>query len=308
MERRDFLRLEDMCQLRFVEAQTLFHVCSKENHPVLFHNEDEFKVAMNIVAFVAFSLPDIRILTFEIMHNHFHFAIEGNRESVQVFVKTLLSRLSFHPDLKTSQNDIKLLDFKIFNIGNLDNLRNVISYINRNGSVVSPNENVFTYKWGANRFFFNTEAKSRFKDSGRKSTCREKRKMFCSALLDKMEKVILVDGYVSPLCFCAIDRAESFFRNSRHYFHSVSRNIESSKDIAKDIGENLFYTDDDLYGHIRMICSKRHGGQSINAISFKDKMEIAKELHFDFNAGNKQICRLLKMDIQTVTALFPKAF
>lgn len=43
-----------MCQFRVMEAGSCFHVCSQENHPVLFHNEEEFKAAMNVVAFAAF--------------------------------------------------------------------------------------------------------------------------------------------------------------------------------------------------------------------------------------------------------------
>ena len=75
MESKEFARLENLCQSRFREVGICFHVCSQENYPVLFHNEEEFKAAMNIVAFAAFLFPDVRIFTFEIMANHFHFAL-----------------------------------------------------------------------------------------------------------------------------------------------------------------------------------------------------------------------------------------
>lgn len=39
------------------------------------HNEEEFKAAMNVVAFVAFLFRDVRILTFEVMDNQ----IPGNK-------------------------------------------------------------------------------------------------------------------------------------------------------------------------------------------------------------------------------------
>lgn len=306
MEKKNFITLENECQSRFLEAGSCFHICSQENHPVLFHNEEEFKAAMNIVAFVAFLFPDVRIFTFEIMDNHFHFALSGEKVKIQLLLRALVNKLASLPSLAASSNDIRKLDFKIFDIDSLDNLRNVITYINRNGAVVCSDENVFTYKWGANRFFFNIEAKLRHVECGRKATCREKRSMFHSAQFDA-DDALLVDGYASPLCFCRIDDGESFFRNSRHYFHSVSRNIESAKDIARHIGECVFYTDEDLFVHIVAVCSRKYGCQNVRTLPVGAKIELAKELHFDYNAGNKQICRLLKIDKTVLATLFPDA-
>lgn len=305
MEKKEFSRLESLCQLRFVEAGRCFHVCSQENHSVLFHNVDEFRSAMNIVAFTAMVFPDLKIYTFEVMDNHFHFALSGNEERINSFINTLVLRLSLLPSLQVSKGDIKSLDFKRLKIESLDNLRNVIAYINRNGAMVYPYENVFTYRWGANRYFFNREAGLRYEECGRKATCREKREMFHSAQLDSRADVIVLDGYVPPLCYCHISEAESFFRNSRHYFQCVSRNIESAKDIAKIIGEKIFYTDEDLYTHISSLCHKRYDCNSISVLTSESKIEIARELHYDFNAGNKQISRLLKMDISVLNSLFP---
>ena len=162
MEREDFLRLENMCQSRFVEAGRCFHVCSQENHPVLFHTEEEFKAAMNTVAFAGLLFPDVRIFTFEIMDNHFHFLMAGGQEGIIALLKTLVSKLASHPFLSETARDIRKISFRLYPIKDLENMRNVIAYINRNGAVVNPNENVFTYRWGGNRYFFNTEAKLRF--------------------------------------------------------------------------------------------------------------------------------------------------
>lgn len=305
MEKRDFVRQENICQFRFNEEAQCFHVCSGENHPVLFHDEEEFKAAMNAVAFVAFLFPEIKIFTFEVMDNHFHFTVSGERKMVDDFVGSLVAKLSSHPSLIGSRNDCRTLSFKILPIDSLENLRNVIAYNNRNGALVTPDENIFTYRWGANRFFFNREATLRFEECGRSANCREKRKMFGSAQVDKEDGVIMLDGYVSPLCYCHIKEAESFFRSNRHYFYTVVRNVESGKEIAKSIGEGIFYTDEDLFSHIRFLCSKRYGCQSISSLPSEAKVEIAKELHFDYNASNKQICRLLKIDFGTVETLFP---
>lgn len=306
MEKMDFVMLENMCQRRFLEAGSCFHVFSGENHPVLFHNRDEFKHAMNTVAFVALLFPDNHILTFEIMDNHFHFTLAGKRERIECMIRSFVAKLASEPALAESITDIKNPVFKILPVDNLENLRNVISYDNRNGAVVNPDENVFSYEWGANRFFFNREAESRHAECGHKLTCRESRLLFHSDKLLKCKDILCVDGYVSPVCYCHICEAESFFRNSRHYFYSISRNVEASKEIAKSIGESIFYTDDDLFLHIRSVCAKKYGGSPVSALTADAKMELAKELHFDFNAGNKQISRLLKINLGLLYSLFPE--
>ena len=73
MEKRDFVMLENMCQLRFKEAGSCFHVCTQENLPVVFHGNQEFRAAMNSVAFAAFTFPEITLFTFEIMRRGGHF-------------------------------------------------------------------------------------------------------------------------------------------------------------------------------------------------------------------------------------------
>lgn len=306
MEPKEFARLENACQSRFMEEGSCFHVCSQENHPVLFHNEDEFKAAMNIVAFVALLFPGIRIFTFEIMTNHFHFALSGEKSLIDLFLKTFVSKLASHPTLINSSGDLRNLSFNIHPIGSLNNLRNVIAYINRNGVVISPNESVFTYEWGANRFFFNKEALLRYESCGRRTTFRERRKLFHSDGLTSKENIIVLDDYVSPLCYCRIKEAQMFFRHNRHYLFSVSRNIEASMEIAKMIGERIFYSDDDLFALILAKCSKKYNCRTPAILRKEAKVELAKELHFDYNAGNKQICRLLKLELPVVCSLFPE--
>lgn len=241
------------------------------------------------------------------MGNHLHFAMGGMREQILEFIHFLQLKLCAHSALTASSQDIRKLSFKVFKIENLDNMRNVIAYINRNGSVVSSNYSPFSYPWGSNRYFFNPEAVVRYSTCGKEATYAQKRELFRSNLLAKTENIILLDGYVSPLCYCHIEAAEGFFRSCRHYFQCISRNVEAAKDIAKSIGENIFYHDDELYSILASICSKKYGTVSVAELPSTQKTEIAKILHYDYNASNKQISRLLKIGIDVVNLLFPRA-
>lgn len=305
MEKKDFTRQENLCQARFLEAGSCFHVCSQENHPVIFHDEKEFKAVMNIIAFTGFLFRDIHIFTFEVMSNHLHFALSGEKDRISCFLHVLVTKLAADPVLSGSRASVRKLSFKIIPIGGLDNLRNVISYVNRNGFVVNSAHSPFSYPWGANRYFFNPEAKLRLLECGHRATCSLKRELFHSDRLAKEGSVVILDGYVSPACFCRIEDAESFFRSCWHYFQSVSKNVEASKDIAKEIGESIFYNDDELFSVVAAMCAKEYGRPSPTTLSREEKLEVAKKHHYDYNATNKQVSRILKIGVDTVNLLFP---
>lgn len=305
METNDFFARENDCSLRFCEAGSCFHICSQENLPVTFHNEDEFITAMNVMALVAYQFPDVLIYTFEIMSNHFHIGASGKKDRIKCFADAFVSRLASHPELRESRSVILKMTPKIHQISDLESLRNVIAYINRNGSVVNPDENVFTYRWGANRYFFNREARIRYIESGHVAGQVEKRKLTRSHALDTEKRIVVLDGYISPLCYCKISDAEGFFRNSRQYFYKVSKNVESQKEIAKIIGESVFYTDEDLISLVISTCARKYNISRPAELPASAKIELAKTLHFDYNATNKQISRLLKMSLETVSSLFP---
>ena len=306
METRDFYRMEAECELKFRELGPCYHLCTGENSPILFHNEDDFRTAMNIVALLSCLHPDVAVITFEIMSNHMHFAVAGKKERIQAWFKSLVKKMKMHPALSESKGALEMLEIKLIDVNSLDNLRNVIAYINRNGFVANANETPFSYPWGGNKYYFNPEAKLRYESSGKKLVYSERRKMFCSNKGDCVRELISIDGYICPLCFCKVNIGESMFRNARHYFSKISKNIESFSDIAKTIGESLFYNDDELYSLVAAECLKKYGIKSTKMINAAAKMDLAKKLHYEYNSGNKQISRILGMNINAVYALFPE--
>lgn len=306
MEKKDFYRLEDECEFRFRELGTCWHLCTDENSPVIFHNETEFKVAMNIIALVSILFQDIVVLTFEVMSNHLHFALCGERERIVLWFCKLVSILKMHPELEGSKENIATLKEKIIPVESLENARNVIAYINRNGFIVDYNHTPYSYLWGANRYFFNEEAKSRYEVLKVKTSTRSRRQLFHSNLAESISGIYLLDGYVSPMCFCDLVKAESLFRNAQHYFSKIAKSVESSAAIAREIGESLYYLDSELYSIIAMKCSKEYGINKPALIAPEAKIAIAKQMRFEYNASAKQISRILRIEMDTVQRLFPK--
>lgn len=306
MEKKNFFNSESICQLRFSEAGYCFHVCTQENLPVLFHNDEKLKAVMNVIALICICSPEVKVYTFSVMGNHIHLLATGQTEAVRGFSQSVIKRLALHPLLRESQGDILKMEPRLHPIKDLNNIRNVIAYIHRNGPLVNPDESVFTYEWGCGRFYFNREAKARYKECRHLVGQVEKRILTKSHKLDNIDNIFTLDGYISPLCYCKVEEAELFFKDARQYFYKIAKNVESQKDIAAIIGENIFYTDYDLMDIVASACKKKFGVSNSSVLAPKDKMDLARILHYEYNAGNKQIARLLKLNLETISSMFPK--
>ena len=108
------------------------------------------------------------------------------------------------------------------------------------------------------------------------------------------------------MSFCSISFGEGLFRCASHYFREISRNIESQKDIAKELGEQVFYTDDELFSVVLTICKDKYDGQKPSLLPVAAKSELALLLHNEYNAGNKQIQRMLRLEASFVNSLLPQ--
>ena len=277
-----------------------WHLWTPEDFGIIFPDANAFKLGMNIFGVCAALFPDVTVITFELMTNHLHITAAGQESRIRALFNMIKASLS-----KVLHLDLSGWDCRLRRVVDLGDARNVVSYTNRNGFLADREESPFSYPWGANRFYFNREAKSRFQETGKSFSFNERRAAICSHKADGVTWLKTTDGYVSPMSFCAIVQGEALFRNASHYFYEISRNIESQRKLAAEIGERIFYTDNELFSIVVRMCKESYGETKPSLISAEAKVELAKKLHYDYNAGNKQIQRMLKMDIRNVDALFP---
>ena len=120
---------------------------------------------------------------------------------------------------------------------------------------------------------------------------------------DRFKDLKTIDGYISPLEFCDIASAERLFRDAKQYFYHISRNVEMYSEVAKSIEESIYVTDSDLYLAAVKLAKERYGTNDLRTLDIGCKIELAKCLRFDYNAGVKQIERLLKIDNHLLKAL-----
>lgn len=305
MMKRIFAVEESRCELVFRDLRPCWHLYTPENYPVIFQEAADYRAAMTLLALCALAFPTVKVLTFEWMSNHLHIVLSGPPEDISLLFGSLKMYMGRY--LKGLGRSAGLGDweFKLRETVDLKDIRNVIAYVNRNGFIVHQDFTPFSYPWGANRYFFNPEAGLRFKDCTGTVQKKTVRQLFHTHCFDGAVGQPYMDGIVPPPVFCDIRTAEDLYLNAHHYFWMVSKNVEGMKGIADQIGESIYYTDDELFTVILKICREKYGAEKVSLLPAPAKMELARQMHFEYNATAKQIIRILKIDSAVLDSCWP---
>ena len=300
----DFSNKEGRCLLCFSELGPCYHLWTSENFEIIFRNADEFRIGMGIMAIAAKCFLDVRIITFELMTNHLHIMAAGDESrlgQMLELIKKLLMRMAGDAGRTIDWGAFKA---GIRHLNDITDARNVLIYDNRNGFLVHDNYTPFSYPWGSNFCYFNPDAKKRFQESSVPSTIKDRRSVFHSHISDGIQGLRLLDGCFSPFSFCDIEAGESLFRDAVHYFYMLGRNIESNKEIAKEIGESISYTENELYAAISARCRSEYGTANPAQIPVDAKIATAKVMRYEYNATLKQIQRMLRLEQGILKSIF----
>ena len=301
---KSFYDKENACVFNFSQAGDCWHMWTQDSFPIIFTEVADYHAVMFIIGLAATLVPGIRIFTFAVMNNHFHFAIAGSESCCREFFQLVLLYLGRYLKAKNSTVRLRDLECKMRKLNNVKEMRTVITYINRNGYLVHPEHSPYSFPWGANGYYYMPFARKYYETNRQKIQIRTRREITRSHDADHIEGILSLDGCACPLSYCDISCGEMMFRDAAHYFQELSRNIEGQKAIAKEIGESIFYTDDELFRVISNACREKYGQPSPALISSDAKIEMAKYMHFEYNSSNKQICRILKISDNVINSLF----
>lgn len=268
MIKKTFYSREQECSDLFYSFGRVYNAATPENHPLVFKTDEDFCAGMSILAVCAKMFPHIRIFAFQLMSNHVHFQL------------------------------------KLFLISDLQYFRNAIVYSNRNGFVVNDNVTPFSYPWGISPYFFQPLLVRLAQSSAKPIGVVQLRQLMHSRSADAYKDTMTIDGYASPLEFCDIASAEGCFRDAKHYFYLISRNIESYSNVAKSLGESIYYTDNDLFASAQKKALEQFGSKDLQTLTASQKIELARYLHYNYNAGDNQLQRMLRIDLEVLKALF----
>lgn len=304
---RQYKDKEKQCETNFTEGGPYWHLCTPgDRMSDIFATEEDFKFGMNNLAYCSMN-RGFSILAFSLMSNHIHIIAEGQYSELELFFKKYRARLSLYLSKHYYVCDLDNFKPQIIPINDLAYLRNSIAYVNRNAFVVDSNQTPFSYKWSSGMFFWGGIDLNELNNMPRKKyTLREIRSLFMSGDIKLPDTYLMANDYVHPISMCSVNRSLSFFRDAHHYFGLINyRNIESFKEIANQIGEQIFVSDYELNTIIYLTCKRDYQVPNPTLLSPQIKVEVARMMRTSYNATNKQIQRILKLDEKTVNSLFP---
>ena len=271
----------------------------------IFATEEDFKFGLNNLAYCILS-KEVQVLAFSIMSNHIHLIAEGLYSDLEDFFKKYRARLSLYLSKHLKYCDLDRFRAKILPIENLSYLRNSIAYVNRNAFVIDNNQTPFSYKWSSGmKYWGGIDLDDLYNLPVQKFTQRELKTLFMCGDAKMPNEYRIVNGYVHPLSLCA-PKCLLYFRDAHHYFGLINyRNLESLKEIATMIGEQIFVSDHELNSIVYLLSKRDYQVPNPTLLPPHSKIEVAKIMRISYNATNKQIQRILRLDEKTVNSLFP---
>lgn len=292
-----FKEKEGCCEATFRSGGPYWHAyTSGKDTPLLFVRDEDLVFVMNVVAQAAALFPEVWVIAFEVMNNHFHFVVSAEENSVLAFWAFIRKRQArSFPLMKGLQVTLKPIE-------DLGSLRNNIVYTNRNGYVADPAHTPFSYPWGTGRYYFldwpKGKALGRIFVDGR-------RKMFrCRTPILPGEWEV-VGGYIAPWNYCAVKFGMAMFRDAHHYFMMVSKNVEAYAELAAVLDDGEFLTDSELFSRLSSLLRSDYGVFSIKDLTKPQKFDLARKLRYEFRSSNGQVSRVLGLSRYEIDSLFP---
>ena len=294
-----FKEKEEYCKATFRSGEPYWHAyTSGKESPLIFSQEEDFMFVMNLIAQAVALFPEVRIIAFEVMNNHFHFVVSSEEKAVLAFWEFISKRLARVFPLK------KGLKVTLKPIGDLVALRNNIVYTNRNGYVASPAHTPFSYPWGTGRYYFLDWPRGKalaqiFVD--------DRRKLFrCRTPMLPGEWEV-VGGYVAPWSYCSVKFGMAMFRDAHHYFVMISKNVEAYADLAVELDDGEFLTDTELFARLSVLVRSDYDVSSIKDLTKPQRFDLARKLRYEFRSSNGQIRRVLGLSQYEIDSIFPLA-
>ncbi len=267
--------------------------------PDLCVTEEDFKTMNNFIAFAAATLK-VKILVHTVMVNHIHIICSADKGVCVQFlmnVKSKYSRYLKHigrpTDMSSFANEDPIL------LTSLKMIRNEIAYVVRN-PFVDMNYTPYGYPWGAGGYLMNPMTKYLVGKSFSKLTILEKRVLMHSRDVNGFDHFKVLNGMILPNSFCDIELAESLFNSPCEYFTNISKYYENYSEIAKRLGDSACLSETELFYVAQNVAKENFGISNLTLLNIKQRMDVSRYLHRDYNAPYERLSRILKLDVNVL--------
>lgn len=272
---------------------------------ILFQNEDDFKVAMNMVAVAAYVTGAV-VLDFILMSNHVHFVVKGSEEKVKLFVTTF-KRL-YGRYLASSQRVQKIFKRNAIDIRPVwkedESLKRAIAYVHMNSVAANICLNPQQYPWGCGGIFFNKRSSTGTEIGS--ISIRAQHRLTHSNVSLPADYIITSEGFIAPESYVPVEAVEQLFGTAKSLQFFLN---QSSKAKARLEGKATpSFRDHVIASSIQDLCNALFRKYSIDELSKEEKSELLKQLRFRFSSDLTQLSRVTSIPYSEAAALLEEQF
>ena len=308
---------KDLCALSFSEKERICENIFISNGPYwhvytdgtkmqnIFCDDGDFKTGMWCLAAAVHLCEGVQMLTFELMGNHAHLILAGQRDACIYAFDIFAARLKLAFPKRERAIDWTQFKMDILPIESLQALRNEIIYTHRNAFVANPAYTPDSYPWGGGCAYFSPWLQYLKTTPFGELPVLTQREILHTRDITPFARLIEINSMPFIPSFCNIALGESLFRDARSYFNSLTRNAEAFSQIAARLKDPIFLNDEELYSALCSHIKKEYSVKAPSELSAQQKIDTARHMHFSYNATNQQLRRMLRMDIAILEELFP---
>ena len=307
MKNFTFLEKERCCEYAFLNNGPYWHIATPGAlTEIIFTCDDDYRFGMTLIAESTMACG-VHVYNFELMSNHLHIIGSAQKQQCTDTLDYCRRRLVRMARLGGRTLSLDSFVSDPLPIDTLDSLRNNIVYVSRNGFVVNSAHTPYSYPWGSGHLLFGPPLYHLGAKPYSELFARDQRILTRSRSISFPSSYTVRDGYITPESFVDYRTGMSFFRDAHQYFQALTKNIESYSEFAGRFGDMIVLTDEEMYSAAASISRKQYNQERPLVLPHQEKLQLAKELHFKYNATNGQINRILKIGLDVLQELFPKA-
>ena len=302
---KTYVEKERACQIAFEKNGPFWHVYTDGTlMEDIFCSAEDFNLGMTLLAVCAVINCKVELITFELMNNHVHLIMRGELADCLEFFDVFKRRLK---RAYTKAGRVIAWDRFVpsaLPVETLQALRNEIIYANRNAYVANHNYTPFSYPWGGGWAYFSPVIYMLPIKSVQEVGVNKVRKLTHYRDVPELTALKFVSDVPFIPSFCRVDIGEQMFHDARSYFHSLTRNAEAFSQIACRLKDSVFLTDDEMFV-VAARCASEMFSARLNSLTPDQKVKLARKLHFDYNASNQLLRRVLKLELSILDEMFP---
>lgn len=275
-----------------------FHICTDGNAvPWIFQDDEDFIAGVNRIAICSL-ITGVLVVCFILMDNHLHLILYGYVTKCKAFINNYKRLTGKWISRKYGISQyLKHLPSEIIPIKTEESLLNTIAYIDRNSIVAGYRYMPREYPWGTARYMFQ-DFRCREKIPAVKlsdMTVRAQRSVLKSRVTIPADWEIDSKGMIIPKSFVDLSKLEMIFKTPARYSYFLSKKLEGEIEISMENSLKTFLPDKELREVTNKIIVSKFGEKAVAELDIRSKLEVAKELRYNYLTTVKQISRMLSL-------------